>query len=85
MTLKLTDEQRAAVQSHLPGRLVPIRDEKSQRTYFLVAEEDVPALWTDHAAEAVAAGLQAIERGEIVAWNPDAMKERARAAAARAQ
>ena len=84
MTPKLTSEQRAALRSHLPGHPVPIEDEESKQIYWLVSPDDVPSLWADYLPTEVEVGLAAIERGEVVQWNSEAMKERARAAATRA-
>jgi hypothetical protein len=83
MTVKLSDEQRAAIVAHVPGTPVKVVDERTDRVFWLVAPEDVPALWAEHIDRDVNAGLAAIERGEIVAWNPEGMKERARAAVRR--
>ncbi|MBA4104501.1 MAG: hypothetical protein C0485_02000 [Pirellula sp.] len=81
MTLKLTPEQRVAIEAQSPGRPIQVEDEQTKRVYWLVSQEDVPSLWTDYLHHQVEAGLQAIAKGEIVDWNPEAMKERARQAA----
>ena len=81
MTIQLTSEQRAVVESQSPGRPIRVQDGQSERVYWLVSPEDVPALWTGHVNDAVEAGLQAIARGEVVDWDPEAMKARARRAA----
>ncbi len=83
MTLKLTEEQRTALQTHAPGSPVLVRDEQSQQVYWLVAPEDVPSLWADYLDNAVSIGVSAIERGEVVEWDSEAMKDLARAAATR--
>jgi hypothetical protein len=82
MTIQLTSEQRAVVDSQTPGRPVRVEDSESGRVYWLVSSDDVRSLWTDHVSDAVEAGMQAIARGEVVDWNPEAMKALARRAAA---
>jgi hypothetical protein len=81
MTIQLTSEQRAVVESQSPGRPIRVEDGQSERVYWLVSSDDVPALWSGHVNDAVEVGLQAIARGEIVDWDPEAMKARARRAA----
>lgn len=81
MTLKLTPEQRVAIEAQTPGRPIQVEDEQTKRVYWLVSQDDVPSLWTDYLHDQVEVGLQAIAQGEIVDWNPEAMKERARQAA----
>lgn len=83
MTLKLTPEQRHAIEAQAPGRPIAFEDEQTKRVYWLVSPDDVPSLWTDYLHDQVEIGLQAIERGEVVAWDPEAMKQRARLAAQR--
>jgi hypothetical protein len=78
MTIQLTSEQRAVVESQSPGRPIRVEDGQSERVYWLVSSGDVPALWSSHVNDAVEVGLQAISRGEIVDWDPEAMKARAR-------
>jgi len=85
MSPRITTEQRTALNAHEPGHPVEVFDDVSQRTFWLVSPEDVPALWVDHVHHEVQRGLDAIDRGEIVAWDPDAMKARARAANQRHQ
>jgi hypothetical protein len=80
MTIKLTPEQRVAVESQTPGRPIRVEDDQTKRVYWLVASDDVSALWVDHVNDAVEVGLQAIARGDVVDWDPEAMKERARLA-----
>jgi hypothetical protein len=58
-----------------------IIDDQSNREFWLVAAEDLPALWAEHIRDEVQLGVDAIARGEVVPWRPDAMKELARQAA----
>lgn len=76
MTLRLTHEQCAALQAHGSAGHVIVLDEESQRTYWLAPQEDLPRLWTDYLHAEVELGLAAIERGELVDWDPEAMKAR---------
>ena len=77
MTIQLTSEQHAAVESQSPGSPIRVEDGHSNRVYWLVSSDDVPSLWASHVNDAVEAGLQAIARGDVVDWGPEAMKERA--------
>ena len=81
MLPKLTDEQRVAIQSQAPGRPVLVEDEQSKQVFWLVAPDELPSLWANYVRVEVDRGLDAVERGEIVPWDPEAMKDRARAAA----
>ncbi|BBO32148.1 hypothetical protein [Lacipirellula parvula] len=82
MTIQLTSEQRAVVDSQTPGRPVRVEDSESGRVYWLVSSDDVHSLWTTHVSDAVEAGMQAIAQGQAVDWNPEAMKALARRTAA---
>lgn len=81
MIPKLTHEQRVAIHAHAPGSPVLVEDEESKQVFWLVSPDELPSLWADHVRVEVDRGLDAIERGEVVAWDPEAMKERARGAA----
>ena len=81
MTLRLTDEQRLALSTHPPGQPIRVEGAESDRTFWLVASDDLPSLWEEYLRVEVQRGLECIDRGDIVEWNPDAIKERVRLAA----
>lgn len=72
MSPRITSEQLAA---HRPGEPLRLVDEATNREFWLVAPEDLPTLWADNVRAEVQRGVDAISRGDIVDWNPDAMKE----------
>lgn len=80
MSFKLTPEQRAAIETYAPGRPIQIEDEHTERIYWLVPLDNVPSLWIDYLNDQVEVGMQAIAAGEIVNWDLEAMKTRARQA-----
>ena len=82
MIPKITNEQRKALHSSQSGRPVQVEDGQDQRVYWLVAPEDVSSLWSNYVRAEVDRGVKAIDQGEVVDWNPERMKELARAAAA---
>lgn len=84
MSPKITSEQRAALAAHAPGQPIRVVDEENDREFWLVAPEDVPALWAEHIHAEVQRGVEAIDRGDVVPWNPEAMKQFAREAARKA-
>lgn len=81
MTLKLTNEQLAAVKSRLPGQPVQFEDEETQERFWLIPVDGLPALWADYVRGEVERGLTAIERGDVVPWDPEALKQLARTTA----
>jgi hypothetical protein len=81
MNPKISSEQRAALATQSPGQPLRVVDDESRREFWLVASEDMPAIWAEHIRDEVQRGVDAIDRGEIVSWRPDAMKELARQAA----
>lgn len=83
MVTKITPEQRVALQAHQPGVPVQVRDDQDQKVYWLLSPEDMPSLWQDYIRNEVDKGLSAVDRGEIVEWDPDKIKARLRDVAAR--
>lgn len=78
--LKLTDEQRQALLSAPSGQPIELHDDVTDQSYLLVAAQDIAAFWREYALAEIDRGLDAIDRGEIVEWDPERLKAKARAA-----
>lgn len=78
MIPKITEEMRKALQSREPGRLVAVEDERAQQTYWLVSADDMPRLWQEYIRTQIDVGVDEIDAGEIVAWDPEKIKRQGR-------
>jgi hypothetical protein len=78
MTPKITVEMRAALAQH-PGQPVEVCDDETKKIYLLVDAESGRALTEQWLREQLQVGLDAAERGEIVAFDVDAIKAEGRA------
>jgi predicted transcriptional regulator len=75
MTLKLTDEQRQAIdRSDGP---VPVEDEHTRRVYFLVDPTTLQTLQRDEDIAAIRDGIADMEAGRVISL--DELDERMRA------
>jgi len=73
MTPKITAEMRTALQAQ-PGRPVEVEDEQTRKVYLLVDAESGRALAEQWIRDQLQVGLDAAARGEIVTFDPDAIK-----------
>ena len=67
MSLKLTTNSAPRIVAHPPGQPVEVVDDETKRVFWLVAPQDMPVLWAEHVQREVQRGLDAIDRGEVVA------------------
>jgi hypothetical protein len=77
MVVKLTDEQRRALQAN-PEKPLRLEDEQTHLVYLMVAEEALPTLWQDYIDREVRKGLVAADRGELDEWDIDSIKSEGR-------
>jgi hypothetical protein len=78
MTPRITAEMRAAL-AKFPRRPVEVRDDESRKVYLLVDAESGRALTEQWLREQIQIGLDAANRGDIVAFDADAIKAQGRA------
>lgn len=78
MIPRITEEMREALESRKPGRLVAVEDERAQQTYWLVSADDLPRLWEEHIHAQIDIGLDAIDAGQVVPWDPEKIKRQGR-------
>ena len=73
MTIKLTNEQRLALEAN-PGEPLRIEDEQTRKVYLVMSEEAMPPLWDGYICREVKRGLDAIQRGEVEDWDIESIK-----------
>jgi hypothetical protein len=73
VTPKITPEMRAAL-AQQPGRPVEVEDDASQKLYLLVDAQSGRVLVEQWIREQLQLGLDAAERGEVVSFDPEAIK-----------
>ena len=77
MIVKLTDEQRVALEAN-PGAPLRMEDPHTHKVYLVFSEESLPTLWEDYIRREVEKGLAAIERGEVEDWDVESIKAEGR-------
>jgi hypothetical protein len=73
MIFKLPDDMRQMLERN-PGQPVTFEDEQTHKLYVLLAQDDVSSLWDNYLRREVARGLDAVDRGEVVEWDPERIK-----------
>ncbi len=73
MAPKITHQMREALAQH-PGRPLEVEDEQTQKVYMLVDAEQGRMLAEQWIREQLQIGLDAAAKGEVVEFNPDAIK-----------
>ena len=72
MTPKITAEMRAALEEH-PGQPVQVEDDETHKTYLLVDATSGRALTEQWIRDQLQTGLDAAARGEVAAFDPEAI------------
>ena len=73
MALKITPEMREAL-ARQPGRPVAVEDDQTQKKYLLVDAESGRAVAEQWIRDQLQLGLDAAERGDVVDFDPEAIK-----------
>ena len=73
MAPKITHEMREAL-AQQPGQPLEVEDEQTQKVYVLFDVEQGRMLAEQWIREQLQIGLDAAARGEVVEFNPDAIK-----------
>jgi hypothetical protein len=77
MTPKITEEMRLALDER-PGEPVMVEDDRTQQVYVLIPQESLPLLWDSYVRREVEQGLAAVDRGDVIDWDPDRIKAEGR-------
>jgi hypothetical protein len=83
---QLTPEQQQAIAAS-GGLPIQVQDPVTNKMYVLLEQPNDTALDDEYIREALSKGLAAIERGKLLAWDPERVKQegRRRLAARKAQ
>ncbi|MBI2823260.1 MAG: hypothetical protein HYX69_01060 [Planctomycetia bacterium] len=73
MTPKITAEMRAALEQH-PGQPLAVEDDQTRKVYLLVDAEQGRTLAEQWIREQLQIGLAAADRGEVIPFDPEAIK-----------
>jgi len=73
----LTSEMRQALDAN-GGLPIQVTDPQTQKVYLLVEQEPSDKAYEDYVRRELDRGLEDIEAGRIVAWDPDRIKREGR-------
>ena len=72
MTPKLTDEMREALEKQQPGCPVAVQDDRTQKFYILLSQDEYRRLLDDELRRELQIGFDQSDRGEAETWDIEA-------------
>ena len=74
---RITEEIRQALAAQ-PGQPVRIRDDKTKKSYLLIEESVAGGLFDEWLRTELEKGFAAVQRGDVVDWDPQRIKDEGR-------